>query len=151
MKSTFRNACFALSRYLSLSPGPRSHTPSFFHTLPSITTSRPLSLFASHPQNESFRSFSSSMAGGDLHLPDSSPSLSLEKQFEEFRTQLDESGSLREKIRAVVLEIESTTRLMHASLLLVHQSGPLPGNSKLPFYPEFGSFTVSSLPLLFFF
>ncbi|KAJ0089187.1 hypothetical protein Patl1_32134 [Pistacia atlantica] len=51
---------------------------------------------------------------------------SLQKQFEDFRVQLEESGSVRERIRGIVLEIESTTRLMHAGLLLVHQSRPLP-------------------------
>lgn len=55
-----------------------------------------------------------------------SPSSSLEKQFEEFRVQLEDSGRLRERIRAVALEIESATRLMHSCLLLVHQSRPLP-------------------------
>lgn len=65
----------------------------------------------------------SSMTGGEADAP-----MSVEKQFEGFRIQLDEAGSLRERIRAVVNEIESTTRLMHASLLLVHQSRPLSGN-----------------------
>ncbi|KAG6403763.1 hypothetical protein SASPL_135995 [Salvia splendens] len=50
----------------------------------------------------------------------------LEKQFEEFRHQLDDSGSLRDRIRSVSFEIESATRLMHSSLMLVHQSRPLP-------------------------
>lgn len=40
--------------------------------------------------------------------------------------QLDESGGLRERIRAVVMEVESTARIMHASLLLVHQVRPTP-------------------------
>ncbi|XP_035545060.1 uncharacterized protein LOC118348168 [Juglans regia] len=62
--------------------------------------------------------------GGEAQAPTSS--LSLEKQFEDFRVQLQESGSLRERIRAMAMEIESTTRLMYASLLLVHQSRPTP-------------------------
>lgn len=69
------------------------------------------------------------MAGSDTHGPSSSPSL--EKQFEDFRVQLEESGGLRERIRAVVMEIESTTRLMYASLLLVHQSRPTPGDTTI--------------------
>ncbi|KAJ4906979.1 Translin family protein [Raphanus sativus] len=60
------------------------------------------------------------MAAGDdqVHL--------LEKQFESFRGQLEESAALREQIRAVVMEIESATRLIQANLLLVHQSRPIP-------------------------
>ncbi|KAE8692492.1 Non-intrinsic ABC protein 12 isoform 1 [Hibiscus syriacus] len=64
------------------------------------------------------------MAGGDSESPLTSPSL--EQQFEKFRVQLEDSGSLLERIRAVVMEIESATRLMQASLLLVHQSKPIP-------------------------
>lgn len=60
------------------------------------------------------------MTGGETDAP-----TSMEKQFEDFRIKLDEAGSLRERIRAVVNEIESITRLMHASLLHVHQSRPL--------------------------
>ena len=71
------------------------------------------------------------MADGEAHAPASSPSL--EKQFEVFRVQLEDSGSLRERIRSVVMEIESTTRLIHASLLLVHQSRPTPGTQYLHF------------------
>lgn len=48
----------------------------------------------------------------------------MEKQFEEFRTQLENSGSVKEKIRTVANEMESANRLIHASLLLVHQSRP---------------------------
>ncbi|XP_010529717.1 PREDICTED: translin-like [Tarenaya hassleriana] len=65
------------------------------------------------------------MAGGDGQVPPPS-SPSLEKQFEEFRVQLEGSASLRERIRAVVMEIESATRLIQANLLLVHQSRPVP-------------------------
>lgn len=67
------------------------------------------------------------MAGGDTHAPPSSPtSAVVEKQFDEFRHCLQESGSLRDRIRAVATEIESCTRIMHSSLLLVHQSRPIP-------------------------
>ncbi|KAE8684290.1 Non-intrinsic ABC protein 12 isoform 1 [Hibiscus syriacus] len=64
------------------------------------------------------------MAGGDSYSPLTSPPL--EMQFEKFRVQLEDSGTLRERIRTVVMEIESSTRLMQASLLLVHQSIPIP-------------------------
>ncbi|XP_057535031.1 uncharacterized protein LOC130813256 isoform X2 [Amaranthus tricolor] len=42
-------------------------------------------------------------------------------QFESFRSQLDESGNLRDRIRNIALQIESVTRIMLANLLLVHQ------------------------------
>ncbi|XP_038998574.1 uncharacterized protein LOC120123817 [Hibiscus syriacus] len=64
------------------------------------------------------------MASGDSDSPLTSPSL--EKQFEKFRVQLEDSDSLREHIRAIVMEIESATRLMQPSLVLVHQSKPIP-------------------------
>ncbi|EOY07871.1 Translin family protein isoform 2 [Theobroma cacao] len=123
MKAAFRNAyCFTLSRY-SINPN-----PTILHLVPAISTfpSLPSSVFKNPP----FRSpvtatlCSTSMASGDSDAPQTSPSL--EKQFEKFRVQLEDSGSLRERIRAVVLEIESATRLMQASLLLVHQSKPIP-------------------------
>ncbi|XP_007027368.2 PREDICTED: translin [Theobroma cacao] len=123
MKAAFRNAyCFTLSRY-SINPN-----PTILHLVPAISTfpSLPSSVFKNLP----FRSpvtatlCSTSMASGDSDAPQTSPSL--EKQFEKFRVQLEDSGSLRERIRAVVLEIESATRLMQASLLLVHQSKPIP-------------------------
>nr|AFK45825.1 unknown [Lotus japonicus] len=68
------------------------------------------------------------MAGvdGSLSAAPPSPTQSLEKQFDVFKAQLEESGTLRERIRHVVSEIESTTRVMYASLLLVHQSRPTP-------------------------
>ncbi|KAK9126658.1 hypothetical protein Scep_015504 [Stephania cephalantha] len=56
----------------------------------------------------------------------SSSSSSMEKQFEGFLQQLEQSGNLRDRIRAVAAEIESSTRLMHSCLLLVHQSRPIP-------------------------
>lgn len=119
MKSALRNAYyFTLSRY-SLNPN-----PSLLHIVPFISTfpSLPSVLSRNHP----FRSplCATLMTGGDSDSPQTSPSL--EKQFEKFRVQLEDSGSLRERIRAVVLEMESATRLMQASLLLVHQSKPIP-------------------------
>ncbi|URE00845.1 Translin family [Musa troglodytarum] len=61
-------------------------------------------------------------------LPPSSSSApaSLEKQFEDFRVQLDETASVRERIRAVVMKMEATVRLMNSRLLLVHHSLPNP-------------------------
>lgn len=131
MRPAFRNAYLKLSR--SLNPNPKfPYTLSFLHTFPTISTSQSPTFINSRIGRETFRSLSStlcssSMAGGEAHAPHSSASL--EKQFENFHVQLEESGSLRDRIRAVVMEIESTTRLMHATLLLVHQSRPTPGIS----------------------
>lgn len=61
--------------------------------------------------------------GGESHAPSSS----LEKQFEDFRLQLEETGNLHDRIWKVVMEIESTARLIHANLLLLHQSRPTLG------------------------
>ncbi|XP_054800452.1 uncharacterized protein LOC129304717 [Prosopis cineraria] len=131
IRPAFRNASFTFSCLLN----PNPHNPLFsltLRSLPIITTSPSPSHLTSHFTLETFpplsspRCFSSSMAAaGDQSHSASSPQ-SLEKQFEDFRLQLEESGSLRERIRAVVSEIESTTRLMYASLLLVHQSRPTP-------------------------
>ncbi|KAF5176274.1 Translin family protein, partial [Thalictrum thalictroides] len=50
----------------------------------------------------------------------------MEKQFDEFRIKLEESGNLREKIRAVSMEMESAIRIMQSGLLMVHESRPIP-------------------------
>lgn len=133
MRPAFRNASFTFSRALN----PNPHNPLFLialRSLPIIVISPSPSRSSSHFTLETFpplsppRYFSSSsMAGGGDHSAPPS-SHSLEKQFEDFRLQLEESGGLRDRIRTVVSEIESTTRLMHASLLLVHQSRPTPGS-----------------------
>lgn len=62
----------------------------------------------------------------ETNRPTSPASEKLEQQFDDFRKQLADSGSLRDRIRSVAMEIESVTRLMHSSLLLVHQSRPVP-------------------------
>uniref|UniRef100_A0A804PB41 Translin n=1 Tax=Zea mays TaxID=4577 RepID=A0A804PB41_MAIZE len=49
----------------------------------------------------------------------------MDAQFVLFRAQLDESSTLRDRIRAVVAEIESASRVATAALLLVHQPVPL--------------------------
>ncbi|XP_019444323.1 PREDICTED: translin-like [Lupinus angustifolius] len=90
-----------------------------FSLNPFILVSLPYLKFETFRHSHPVSSFSSlSMANGDNPLS----SYSLEKQFETFRTELEESGTLRERIRSVVSEIESTTRVMYATLLLVHQS-----------------------------
>ncbi|KAL6640997.1 hypothetical protein ACP70R_019178 [Stipagrostis hirtigluma subsp. patula] len=58
-------------------------------------------------------------------VPDSQPSPVMDAQFESFRAQLDESSTLRDRIRAVVAEVESASRVASAALLLVHQPVPL--------------------------
>ncbi|KAF3789382.1 Translin [Nymphaea thermarum] len=52
---------------------------------------------------------------------------SMERQFEDFRTLLDDSGSVRERIRSVVSEVESVARVMQSNLLLVHHALVSPG------------------------
>ncbi|KAK3157673.1 hypothetical protein QOZ80_2AG0125930 [Eleusine coracana subsp. coracana] len=58
-------------------------------------------------------------------LPPPRPSPVMDAQFESFRAQLDESSTLRDRIRAVVAEVESASRVATAALLLVHQPVPL--------------------------
>jgi hypothetical protein len=133
MKSAFRNAYFftvSLSRSLNPNTNPNLNLSPIFHKLPLLSTTTTylsLPLLISRHRKAPGRSFSTTltMSGGA-----DSPSPSLDKQFEELRSKLEESGRLREKIRAVVLEIESTTRLLHSGLLLVHQSRPVPGSKE---------------------
>ncbi|ESW34756.1 hypothetical protein PHAVU_001G178300 [Phaseolus vulgaris] len=106
MKPAYRNVSpyrYVFSR--SLNPNPLLLLSPF---------RRPETFYLSPPVS----CFSSSMAV---------PPSSLEKQFDAFRVQLEQSGTLRDRIRSVVSEIESSTRLIYATLLLVHQSGPTPG------------------------
>ncbi|CAK9323172.1 unnamed protein product [Citrullus colocynthis] len=130
MNSALRNACFIFSHSLNPTPNPNAFPLILYlHSLQSIAVSR-LPLRISR-QEEPYRSAgassfssSSSMAGTDAEAPASSSLV--EKQFEHFRSQLQDSGSLRDRIRSVAMEIESSTRLMQASLLLVHQSRFIP-------------------------
>ncbi|GER47197.1 translin family protein [Striga asiatica] len=69
-------------------------------------------------------SMASDVSGSNA--PSSPTAAALEKQFEVFRHQLDGSGGLRERIRGVASEIESVTRIIQSSLLLIHQSRPIP-------------------------
>ncbi|KAH7662844.1 Translin family protein [Dioscorea alata] len=73
----------------------------------------------------SFSSKSPPMASPKDEPPASSSSLSIEKQFEGFRAHLEDSNSLRDRIRAVAVEMESVTRILYSNLLLVHQSLPI--------------------------
>ncbi|OAY73221.1 Translin [Ananas comosus] len=121
MRTAFRTASLpALSSASSrLPPLPCSNPnpkPVLFLLLPLLRTP-PFSLrrFSSSPPRDTATSSSSS----SYSLP------FMEKQFEDFRHQLDESGSVRERIRSVVMEMEAAARLVHSSLLLVHQSLPV--------------------------
>ncbi|KAF8722947.1 hypothetical protein HU200_022087 [Digitaria exilis] len=67
----------------------------------------------------------SASAAPDSQPPPRLPSPVMDAQFESFRAQLDESSTLRDRIRAVVSEIESASRVATAALLLVHQPVPL--------------------------
>ncbi|PQQ21120.1 translin isoform X1 [Prunus yedoensis var. nudiflora] len=117
MKSAFRNVYCTLFR--SLNPNPPCNFLPLRLTL--LIPPSPQSIRAQTFRSLSPTHSSASMPGGEAHAAPL-----LEKQFEDFRAQLEESGTLRERIRAVVMEIESTTRLIHSSLLLVHQSRSTP-------------------------
>lgn len=121
---------FSLSRSLNPSPSPLRFPlpliPVSSHRILSTAVVRLASIRCS-----SFDSISSltMSPGGEVEtgVPSSPITQNMEKQFEDFRQHLDDSGNLRERIRAVAVEIESVIRLMHGSLLLVHQSGPTSG------------------------
>lgn len=125
MKSAFRNGYFTLSRSLNPNPNPPSSLFSL-HLIShsSIPSIRPQPFCSVSPIGKFSGVSFTSMEGSEPYAPPP-----LEKQFEDFRAQLEESGTLRERIRAVVMEIESTTRLIHSSLLLVHQSRSTPGTA----------------------
>ncbi|KAI3447579.1 hypothetical protein Pfo_004244 [Paulownia fortunei] len=116
MKSVFRSAICTTLTFSLRSLNPTAHRNSLI-LLPLY-----VAVFPAKP------SPLTSMASGESgsHAPPSPTVHTLEKQFDEFRHQLDDSGSLRERIRSVALEIESVTTLMHSSLLLIHQSRPIP-------------------------
>ncbi|KAG5585519.1 hypothetical protein H5410_045953 [Solanum commersonii] len=58
-----------------------------------------------------------------VHFSSFTPSFGkLEKQFDEFQHRLEELGSLRKRIWVVVMELDSITRLIYASLLFVQLS-----------------------------
>ncbi|KAL1541306.1 translin-like [Salvia divinorum] len=117
MKTAFRSAICATLAFSSRFLNPTHHC----HSLILLYRPRRAALFPSKP------SPFTSMASADSSDAALSPTIHvLEKQFEEFRHQLDDSASLRERIRSVSFEIESATRLMHSSLMLVHQSRPIP-------------------------
>ncbi|KAL8140633.1 hypothetical protein V2J09_006654 [Rumex salicifolius] len=120
MKLAFRNACATFSRRSILNPNNKNPTfTPLFPLLPALRKTLPASVSLS--RNVSSRSFASSSTP-----PMAAVDAAIETQFEKFRSQLEDSGSLRERIRNVAMEIESVTRLMHAGLLLVHQSRPVP-------------------------
>eukprot|EP00250_Pteridium_aquilinum_P005439 c15530_g1_i1 orf=298-1173(-) len=73
-----------------------------------------------------FSSSSGRTESGKAGFMTSSSSMSVDHQFEEFRLQLEESGAVREKLRAIVADLDSVTRLMQAQLLLIHHSRPSP-------------------------
>ncbi|CDP06756.1 unnamed protein product [Coffea canephora] len=139
MKSVFRNAAFTaisvsrsstslnpkpISLCLSLSLFPPPKFPLISNSIPKNVTVAGLSSI----RRCSLSSATSMTTApeGEAHAPPSPTSDKLEKQFEDFRHHLEDSGNLRERIRAVATEIDSTTRLMHSSLLLVHQTRPIP-------------------------
>ncbi|KAL6585396.1 hypothetical protein OROMI_002040 [Orobanche minor] len=116
MKSVFRSAICATRTFShrSLNPNP--------HRSPLILLSRYIACSAGKFSTPT--SMASVESGS--HAPPSPTVQTLGKQFDEFRHQLDDSGSLHERIRSVASEIESVTRMMQSSLLLIHQSRPIP-------------------------
>lgn len=128
MNSAFRNA-FATTLSLSSLSRCLNPNPTFSLLLPlhtSITGTFTRDVLVHAPcATQSYSPFHK-MAGGETHAPLSSFSATMEKQFDDFRHHLEESGSLRDRIRAVASEIESANRLTHSYLLLVHQSRPVP-------------------------
>uniref|UniRef100_A0A1J3E6D5 Translin n=1 Tax=Noccaea caerulescens TaxID=107243 RepID=A0A1J3E6D5_NOCCA len=110
----FSSAILHFLPLISVDAAPRRSTPLRFRNAVSPSFSSPFCSSSYIP-----------MAGGNDQVPPPSSQL-LEKQFENFRVQLEDSAALREQIRAVVMEIESATRLIQANLLLVHQSRPIP-------------------------
>ncbi|KAL8125988.1 uncharacterized protein LOC141720649 [Apium graveolens] len=115
MKSAFRNASPAkLSHYLSSNARYSSFlNPNSFLTFTPI-----------HFQNVVVRkpSWCHTLSAAQTHAP---PPPVMDKEFETFRQVLDESGCLRDRIKVVSSEMESTNRVFHSLLLLVHQSRPM--------------------------
>ncbi|KAA0044004.1 translin [Cucumis melo var. makuwa] len=124
MNSALRNAYFILSHSLNPNPNPKTYPLILcLHSLQFIAVSRlPLRISRHRSTRTSSFCSSSTMAGTNADTDALASSSSVEKQFEHFRAQLQDSGSLRDRIRSVAMEIESSTRLIQASLLLVHQS-----------------------------
>ncbi|GMH15884.1 hypothetical protein Nepgr_017725 [Nepenthes gracilis] len=131
MNLTLRNALATLSRFPHSNPNPISKFPLSLLS-PCWSSVVASSIFClsstSRPDNSGLRFLtrpccSPPMADGVAHP---TPGNAIDMQFETFRTQMEESGCLREKIRSLAMEIESVTRVMHANLLLVHQSRPVP-------------------------
>lgn len=120
MKTAFRNVFSSF--YRSLNPKPYSSfyllTPCAFPPIALVTS--PLTF-----RNDAIRLLSGTSDYCSMAEAGTSPSVV--KQFECFRSQLEESGGLRERVRSIATEIESTTRFMHANLLLVHQSRSVSG------------------------
>uniref|UniRef100_A0A0E0M845 Translin n=1 Tax=Oryza punctata TaxID=4537 RepID=A0A0E0M845_ORYPU len=89
---------------------------------PTASILLPLRRLCSVPPHAAAAASSSSSSGTGSG---SHPSPVMDAQFESFRAQLDESSTLRDRIRAVVSEVESASRVASAALLLVHQPVPL--------------------------
>ncbi|KAJ6835072.1 translin [Iris pallida] len=97
-------------------------------SIPALFVASPSTLFRRPPVRNPNPSFHPHLLlSRRLMASGSSSSFSsIETQFRDFRVQLEGSGSIRERIRAAAAEAESATRLIQASLLLVHQSLPIP-------------------------
>ncbi|GAB2272329.1 hypothetical protein Dimus_007149 [Dionaea muscipula] len=130
MTSAFRNAYCLLLRSFPINPNPNPKSlpslPHFFCKAPAIVISLSSALCSGSFGVRSLTTppcCSPLMADGASHRQPGGNEV--EKQFHNFHSQLEEAGSLRERIRVVAMEIESVARVMHANLLLVHQLRPL--------------------------
>ncbi|KAK0584896.1 hypothetical protein LWI29_020536 [Acer saccharum] len=126
MKAAFRNAVSFITHSRSINPNPPPVVVSLLPLISIAAVPSPSPSLLRYTRLETLRPLSSPLRCYSMAVGEAPASASLDKQFEDFRVQLEESGSLRERIRAIVMEIESSTRIMHSSLLLVHQSRPLP-------------------------
>ncbi|KAL3531950.1 hypothetical protein ACH5RR_005471 [Cinchona calisaya] len=126
MQSALRNALFSAISLSpsSLNPNPIYNPLNFPLIRNSVSKNGNVSRLTFRCYSSNNSTTSPMATGGEG--PSSPTSEKLEKQFEDFRNQLEDYGTLRERIRTVATEIESTTRLMYSYLLLVHQTRPIP-------------------------
>ncbi|WOG91276.1 hypothetical protein DCAR_0310524 [Daucus carota subsp. sativus] len=122
MRLAFRNASGAAKLSINLSEAGCSSflnpNPSFINTCPIHHHISPRNAVVSNPSR------CHTLSGAETHAPPFSALM--DKQFEAFRQHLEESGSLRDRFRAVATQIEATNRNINSFLLLIHQSRPMP-------------------------
>lgn len=138
MRSAIRNACGAATHsHYNYKSQPRLSCSLLNPKNPLTSSLTNTLIIIQRPQNVVVRSpaWCHTLSEAETHAPPFNALM--DKQFLSFRQHLDESGSLRDRIRGVATEIESTNRQLHSLLLLVHQSHPMPGR----FSPSQSHFT----------